>query len=315
MVTKNKNQHFVPQYYLREFADLKEYVYVYDINNKKIFKQKVNGIAAKSFFYNVNVGLLNKFLDIPIQDDEQIIDKILNKKHEELNKKIIKSFQAVKLRADQGDDVEVISVIDFYALIDFMIILWIRNPKLNMLFNSVFVIVKEQLPEANEEEIISLVRSLFLLLTFEKLGYEYASSLKLSVKKSLNFISDEIKFLQKYLRKCKKIMCINFTELDFIASDCPIGVERNEENKELLFMYFPINSRVGFIFMNEVVMNIDCSSSLKFHLENDNEGIQMVKILNSSIIRRSNRHLFSRKDQFHCIPELEDMQYKSFWNL
>lgn len=48
-----KNQHYVPQSYLRYFANSKEQLWVYDTKDKKSFKTSIRNIASERFFYDI----------------------------------------------------------------------------------------------------------------------------------------------------------------------------------------------------------------------------------------------------------------------
>ena len=234
MAAENKNQHYVPQYYLREFSNIKEQLYVYDLKTKKKFKQKIDGIAAKKFFYNVNLDLLNNFLEEPLQGNEQIIDKILNQKHEEFHKGFIKSFRSVKDRILNKDRTEVLSIIDFHSLIDFILLLKLRNPKLNLIIKG----FSRFLPHLSEDECSSLIRALLLLQALEKINYPTQYYVKDDIRTAFKPLMDDIEFLKNYLDNCKKIMFLNYTDVNFITSDQAMGMERNEGKKELLFYLF-----------------------------------------------------------------------------
>ena len=53
MGNRIKNQHFVPQFYLRRFADSNEHLFVYDKRTDKSFPNNVKNIAHESYFYDI----------------------------------------------------------------------------------------------------------------------------------------------------------------------------------------------------------------------------------------------------------------------
>ena len=60
-------------------------------------------------------------------------------------------------------------------------------------------------------------------------------------------------------------------------------------------------------------MQLGDFSSFKQNLENDESGINTVKLLNSLIARRANRHIFSFDNNF---PEnIESIEFNEFWNM
>jgi Protein of unknown function (DUF4238) len=56
MANPVKNQHYVPQFYLREFAESNEQLYVYDKRTDKIFPTHVKNVAHESYFYDIPKG-------------------------------------------------------------------------------------------------------------------------------------------------------------------------------------------------------------------------------------------------------------------
>ncbi len=53
---RTKNQHYVPQFLLRRFADKSERVYVYDKHSRKSFVSSTRNVASENFFYDLKVG-------------------------------------------------------------------------------------------------------------------------------------------------------------------------------------------------------------------------------------------------------------------
>lgn len=47
-----KNQHYVPQFYLKNFANKNDQVYVFDKHDQKVFKTSIRNIASESYFYD-----------------------------------------------------------------------------------------------------------------------------------------------------------------------------------------------------------------------------------------------------------------------
>jgi Protein of unknown function (DUF4238) len=48
-----KNQHYVPQFYVREFADSNKQLCVYDKCTDKVFPNAVKNVAHESYFYDI----------------------------------------------------------------------------------------------------------------------------------------------------------------------------------------------------------------------------------------------------------------------
>lgn len=193
-------------------------------------------------------------------------------------------------------------------MIDFILILKLRNPKLNLITKS----FSQFIPDLSEDTISSLMRALLLLQVFSELNYPTEYYVKQDIRAAFEPLLEDVIYLKNYLDSCTKVMYLNYTSIDFITSDVAIGVERDELTKELLFLAFPINSKVCVLFMNHTALKLDNLSSCKLFLENDGDGINMVQLLNLSIVRRSNRHVFSSDGLFP--QEITNIEFNEFWN-
>lgn len=53
---RTKNQHYVPQFLLRRFADQNERVNVYDKHHRKAFLSSTRNVASENYFYDLKIG-------------------------------------------------------------------------------------------------------------------------------------------------------------------------------------------------------------------------------------------------------------------
>lgn len=65
-----KNQHYVPQFYLKYFAD-NDKLYVFDKINKKSFLTNVRNIASENYFYDLPLELISD----DMKDEFSAVDK------------------------------------------------------------------------------------------------------------------------------------------------------------------------------------------------------------------------------------------------
>ena len=99
----NTNQHYVPQYYLKNFSKEKS-IHIYDIKTKKSFINSIKNTAYKKFFYNVDVEFFNKILENEKFVDEDFIDKIINENNERILAAFFDSFNPTRERIINKDD-------------------------------------------------------------------------------------------------------------------------------------------------------------------------------------------------------------------
>ena len=58
----NINQHYVPQYYLKNFSN-NGHIHIYDLKEKKSFTNSISNVAFKKKFYNVDPNFFNKIIE------------------------------------------------------------------------------------------------------------------------------------------------------------------------------------------------------------------------------------------------------------
>lgn len=73
---KVKTQHYVPRFYLKNFMDSNERIWVYDKKNKSTFNPSILNIACENFFYD------NDTVDLAF-DEEQYLEKYYSSKEAE----------------------------------------------------------------------------------------------------------------------------------------------------------------------------------------------------------------------------------------
>jgi hypothetical protein len=57
-VSDPKNQHYVPQAYLRRFAPDQRQVWVYDKQDGRVFRTDVRNVASETYFYDIDPDAL-----------------------------------------------------------------------------------------------------------------------------------------------------------------------------------------------------------------------------------------------------------------
>lgn len=75
-MSKVKTQHYVPRFYLKNFMDSNERIWVYDKKNKSTFNPSILNIACENFFYD------NDTVDLAF-DEEQYLEKYYSSKEAE----------------------------------------------------------------------------------------------------------------------------------------------------------------------------------------------------------------------------------------
>lgn len=94
-----RKQHYVPQFYLKQFADEKGKIYAYDYNEKKLIHVLPKNICAKRFLYETQWKNANENLGKFVF--ENVIENIFQEYEGEFSaliKKLIKCAQTYKIK-------------------------------------------------------------------------------------------------------------------------------------------------------------------------------------------------------------------------
>ena len=80
---KVKNQHYVPQFYLRKFVYSNDRLHVFDKFSKRSFQTNVKNIASETGFYDFHPDIQNEFREKAAQGgvkkkDASLLEKALN---------------------------------------------------------------------------------------------------------------------------------------------------------------------------------------------------------------------------------------------
>jgi hypothetical protein len=82
-MSKVKKQHFVPQGYLRKFANAREQLYVFDKYNRRSFISAVRDVANKKYFYDFGSDIIEEIaahidthpeLSLTLEERQQLLD-------------------------------------------------------------------------------------------------------------------------------------------------------------------------------------------------------------------------------------------------
>jgi len=100
-MSKVKNQHYVPQYYLKNFADSQKrgasHIWVFDKFNQNTFSTIVRNVASQRYFYDISKELVNV-------QDEQWIEKFLADFDGESNKLVGRVFKKIENLRKKSDE-------------------------------------------------------------------------------------------------------------------------------------------------------------------------------------------------------------------
>jgi len=309
----NANQHYVPQYYLKNFS-VNNSLHIYDLKTKKKFTNSTRNTAYKKFFYNVDVNFFNKILENEKFENEDFIDKIINQNNESILATFFDSFNPTRERIINKDERTTISVINFHSLVDFILVQTYRNPKFSMFFKQVDGLIKKNYPRKESKEFDKIARGIVILLLFNELHHPRVTILKSDIIEKFQPIINEIRLIKDLITNSYKMVFWNKTSVDFITSDCAMAFMRLDKNDLFTTVFVPINTKIAVLLVNKNSIffdnNIEREGTV-IHLEE--KDIFQVETYNLSIAEKANRFVYSMNGDFP--EEISHIEYKPWWNL
>ena len=225
---ENIRQHYIPQLYLRNFADNKGFLYVYNYITEKEYKKRTQNESLIKYYHDVNIDLFNGIIKQKITEKQHVDDEI-RKSHENAVAKVIKKLLD-KFNVEDFEKVDFIdtSDVDFEKIIDFILIHFIRTPeyrdKIEYLCVGVFRYFNIEIDDLNitENEIIATIHNLVIFGLLCRLNNKQ----HLTGDKFENYFGqliDELIILRNQLLDSDLKVFINQTNVPFMTSSSPIN--------------------------------------------------------------------------------------------
>lgn len=266
-MNKVKRQHYVPQFYLKRWANEKSdsQIYVYDKERKKSFSSSIQSVASSNYFYD--------FPDVTKEQMDEIVKKIKEEIEDESEKakaleylqtqlieKTFSQIEAINSGVIEGiikrvEDVSAlpqeyfvkhkfIKVEDIVELSLFIALQYTRTTETRIVFEQ----FTEQFAKHIADMMIDNVDNIEKDKEFkEKLGEEsfddYIESIKsgkftkdsftISVDEQytkvnhLKLIFDSAEEIENIIKYYKWILCINKSEIPFFTCDNPVAKKAN----------------------------------------------------------------------------------------
>jgi len=316
----NIKQHFVPQFYLRNFANSKGTIFVYDLIRDIKHISTPAKECYQSYFYDLNLNIFKIFVDSEYLSEEIVDDKIRTL-DENVSVILIKFLNEIKT-CDTSFNFPKDSRDQLY---NFIILQILRTPfyrnRLHYL-NVPFSIKAGLSGELGDEKTQDIVHNLLIYGVLSKL---YNEDFKLNKLYYAIFehLIDEIVDLKRQLESSGKLFLINKSDKEFICSSSPINAlwkqniysntkslitTFNHEQKlfdlgdflEFSTIFLPISSDVGiFIFDKTYSKPLTLMNQSIGRIRNWNSDLLIN--LNLSTMLKNNDRIFSANGNFDDI--------------
>ncbi len=298
----NIKQHYVPQFYLRNFADENEKFFVFDVNRENKYQTSPKKECYEKLLYDINPDILNKFSDHS-ENYEEIVDDNIRSLNEEVSAillnfldRTIKSEKDFKFERPERE-----------KLYDFILLQTFRTPfyRKRLGYLGVSFALKTGVSDLEDKEFLDVIHNLLIFGIIEQL---YGLDFKLNKTYHLFFdhLIDEILNIKTQLRNAGNLFLLNKSKEHFITTNTPINIRWKPdflahhralmtfpgEDKpvvdignyiEFLTIHLPISSDFSiFIFDKELDKN----------LTELNRGIGIIRDWNSDLITNLNYSAF-----------------------
>ena len=227
-----KKQHFVPQFYLRQFVDSNNFLHCYNKTSGKKFHAHTDDICFKEYGYEVTASFGNAKFLLPNE-----IEKMFRALENEYNQ-VLKSVVQKCISIHDGRSL-ICTPHERTVLASMVANFLVRN----------FLAVEKHLDDEITQDLLhnnEEVRSMDNMLRAMKLA-DAKPLLELAQKKL--FLDPNQDGTAKFISDT--LLGMNFSffvtdSIDFITSDCPVGYDCNSE--ELFMARMPLSTRVMVVY-------------------------------------------------------------------
>lgn len=220
-------EHYIPQIYLRSFANDKEICYAYDKKEDKYFTPNISNIMGERYFYDIPDVIVNQYQHLMKEKiDKQILEKILSLSVDGYWKNIVDN---IELNHEWFSIKYSWHYVDVYKCIAIQLLRTSSGREM----------VSELYKETYNKEVKKEFENILL------------------IKEILEILKAEPdSFMVDYLMNNFGHICvgINNTKVPFITADNPVLTLGNFEEKGNDIVYYPVTpDRCIFLFKRNVV--------------------------------------------------------------
>lgn len=276
-MNKIKKQHYVPRFYLSNFTNDKDIIFVFDIQTQKEFGTSTENVAHKKFFY-----------DYPPIDElgqEQIIEKTLSNFEGKSAKIINKTIELL-----EKGELKELTIDDKNTLAEYIIIQQLRTIECRVRGKHTAIEIERQLEEKGATEEFLKEKGLEAK-NYNSKEQQIHMLLSPELDKSIEELTDRI-----------WVFWDNKTKHKLYTSDNPVAGHIHQNINLLAYeIYFPLTPRFG--------ISILLRKEFPEWTKNDNTIVSLsdtenVEFYNSLILTNSHRQIFSCEADFRLAKKI-----------
>jgi len=306
---KVKKQHYVPRFYLKNWADKKEKIWVFNKNNQENFKASIKDVASSKYFYDVPKQIIEELKkkelindNLKFLEQKQIFEESLSL-IEMINSKIIKDIinnakNTFTKNIYKDKDIDnILKIKEKYKkeLSFFLAIQYLRTKEARITFEQLYIGTLTKIME-------------------KIMGIEFDNYSQITLDNNhLQIFHLDILFNSKYVEEIAYLLedyhwqlLINKTKHSFYTSDSPVVYYPNIKNKNSfqgygfatfgISIYYPISPEFALLiteknFFNKIKKFLKYKNIVLLQKEN-------VIFYNDLIVHNSTQQIFSNKNNF-----------------
>lgn len=321
---KNINQHFVPQFYLRNFANSNKKIFVYDVHRNNHYVTSPAKECYREYFYDINIDIFEKFVDDKEHYEELVDDKIrlLNENVSAVLLDFINSIKNEDNHFKFPHDKR-------HELYNFILLSLIRTPYYRerlLYLNTPFCLKTGLSGELGDEKTLDIIHNLLLYGILSKMYNEDFKLNKLYYQ-IFEHLIDAIFDIRMQLENAGKLFLLNNSDKSFVCSSNPVNIvwydnplaqfkglitPQNDdklfdvgEKLEFITIHFPISSYVSILIFNKTFdANLTAMNQSIGRIRNWNSDI--IDNLNLSTFLKANEKIYSSNDNFNELVKMKE---------
>jgi len=298
----NIRQHYVPQFYLRNFTATSNILHVYDFTRTKQFKSTPKKECYKKLYHDIDPDVLNFFVTTKTNNAE-IIDAAINSANEKASAYMLRNFSKEMLKerdfAIKGSEME--------TIYNFIVLQLARSPfyRARLKYLCLPFLLKNKNFNLSEQNVLDSIHNLLIYGLLKRL-HQIEIDLNDNYRQFFEHLVEEHVNIKNQLFNSNRLLLINKSSYPFITSSTPINVKwkpdfmafhkalitiPDSKNKlvdignllEFKTLYLPITYNTAIFFY---------SQEIEEYLPEMNEGIGIIKDFNSDLALNLNYSLF-----------------------
>lgn len=305
-MSRVKNEHYVPQIYLKNFTNDNKKIFLFDKFSQSTYQTNLNSIANENYFYDFPKNLVNN------EEEIQAVERELSNIEGSFNTVLSDVLNELTLyRKKQSPFKRRILYKKTKAQLAFYITIQIHRTKEHREF---LLESYEKVPKAHMDKVLKLLkvhRGLPDEITLD--NYDFGLNKELITVEHAKHIFDpnNLNGFVNVLSNYVWVLGVNTTSKPFYTSDNPVVLRSNVKNPFFGSGYFSYGAEISFPLSSKVMLTLFESNYFKTERDTSIDGKaikidddKLVSSYNSLQVLQSYRQVYCRDGDFSFAEEV-----------